>query len=254
MQSIAPEIAEFRSGVHSAIAVISDETRGTVNEAVTQIDIVKDAVLDATGMFGGTGDGSVDDITEKLAAGFEASYKRITDGLDNTFKQMYNIYNDSDFRSSSPSVVGLQLANGIIIPLDKVIAKFEDVKEEGEKVANITKNIMEDSGLANVEGMVKTGSEVATATVSNLLADHIEKIEEIQQIVDAPDKILDLISNVADMKEVVEILIGGLKDASEKPLKIIYESNGKAEDALFNALKDYISVNGGQVMLNYPVD
>lgn len=254
LQSVAPEIMDFRSSIQTGLGVVSDETRGVLNEATTQVDVVKDAMLDAAGVLGGSGEGSMADIAVKTAEGFESSFTRIGAGFSNTFEQLKNIYEQSDFKSSSPSPIGLQLANGIILPLDMVHQKFNDIIEKAEATGKAASNIIKDSGLPDATNLVNEGAIVATATVSELLSSHIEKIEEVQQLVDAPDKILDLLSNIGEMKNSVERLIDGLETTSKIPIKINYESNGRAEDALFNVLKDYISVSGGQVMLNYQVE
>ena len=246
-RSIAPEIAETRSKVQTAISAMGGEITQVMDRSIVSVDNLKNSL--GTAVKGG----GFADIGKNLSSGFTDVFANaIPQAFGDTINHMVNIYNDSDFLSSSPSKIGLNLANGIIEPLQLVKNEFESVITEASTISDVVNTIIAESGLPDVTDTIEGAGVVANASVTELLKEYQEKIQEVQGIINVPDQLTEVLGNVADMREVVENLLTGLQTISSQPLKISYDSGGRAEDALFNVLKDYISVSGGQVVLNYP--
>ena len=246
-RSIAPEIAETRSKVQTAISAMGGEITQVMDRSIVSVDNLKNSL--GTAVKGG----GFADIGKNLSSGFTDVFANaIPQAFGDTINHMVNIYNDSDFLSSSPSKIGLNLANGIIEPLQLVKNEFESVITEASAISDAVNTVITESGLPDVADTIEGAGVVANASVTELLKEYQEKIQEVQGIINVPDQLTEVLGNVADMREVVKNLLSGLQTISSQPLKISYDSGGRAEDALFNVLKDYISVSGGQVVLNYP--
>ena len=251
LNSLAPEVMDFRSNLMTGIGFTADEVKSLATGAVQEVDKVKDALVDAY-----RGEGSLEDAMSTAGEGFITSISRVPGSLGTILDKTLDVYEASDFKSRSPSAVGENMTDGFVHALEdgRIANSFDNILIMAEEASSASSTMMAESGLAEYTELTERAGNEATATVAEVLAQHIEKIEEVEQLVEAPDKIVDILSNVGEMKTINDKLIQSLKENAEKPLKIAYESKG-ADDIgsmIFGLLKDHISIHGGQVVMSYP--
>ena len=252
MRSIAPEIGDFRASMQTGIAAFGGEVTQVVDRSFVAIDKIKNASRDAVvdGDFSGLGKNLMDGFESVLSEGIPQAFS------DTFLVHLPGIFNNSHFFSSSPSKIGLNLASGILDVFPMITDAFSLMLQEMNILAINNSEMITETlstvGLQDINENLATASVTASTSITEILSQYQEKLEEVQQITDAPDKLTNFIENVGEMKTAVEALITGLEGIASQPLTISYDSKGGAEDALFGVLKNYISVSGGQVVLNYP--
>jgi hypothetical protein len=244
--SIAPAIMEGRGAVMAAGAGLLDEGQAIFTKLP---EIAAKAVEDTKKVI--DGDGTVTDIGTNIVSGITEAFDMIPDSIKRSFEGGIGIVKDLGLLAESPSVFGMLISSGITHALDLVPDKFKEIIKEAVDATEEINNLIETTGIQDMVETVDEAGVVANANITTLLTEYQNKIKEVQGLVDAPEKITEILNSVGDMKTVVEALLKGLQEENAKPIKLVFDSKGSAEKALVGVLKDYVGDDTGRVSFEY---
>ena len=244
--SIAPAIMEGRGAVMAAGQGLLDEAQAMFTKlpetAAKALDDTK-KIID--------GDGTVEDLGTNIASGITEPFEMIPGAAKRTFEGLIDIARDLGLLAKSPSKFGMLISSGVTHALDKVPPKFKEILTEATGMSEEISNLISTTGLDGVVETVDKAGVVANANITTLLTEYQNKIKEVQGLVDAPEKITEILNSVGDMKNVVEALLKGLQEENAKPIKLVFDSKGSAEKALIGVIKDYVGDDTGRVSFDY---
>ena len=244
--SIAPAIMKGRGAVMAAGAGLLDEGQAIFTKIP---EIASKAMEDTKKVI--DGDGTMEDLGSNIVSGITQAFDMIPDSIKNTFEGGISIVRELGLLAESPSPFGMLISSGITLALDKVPPKFNEILTEATGMAEQIANIVSETGLEDVVETIDNAGIVANTNITTLLSEYQNKISEVQGLVDAPDKIVEILTSMSDMKAAIELLIQGLQESSSQPIKISFDSRGDAEKALVGILKDYVGDDTGRVMFSY---
>jgi hypothetical protein len=232
---------------------LSSAFQGFIDEAQSigtkGVEVIDKAVEDTTNAI--SGKGTKETIADNITRGLTEGLDMFKPAFERTFTGLYDIYKTTPFYAESPSPAGLNFAKGFLDAFDLVSDGYDLILQNAEGMAGITNEVIESSGLNKVVATVDEAGVVANANITTLLSEYQEKIKQVQGLVDAPDKIANILSSMAEMKETVDLLIKGLQEENAKPIKLVFDSKGAAEKALVSVLKDYVGDDTGRVAFEY---
>lgn len=244
--SMAPAIMEGRGALMAAGAGLNDEFQAVVTKIPEAIVKVTETVKEVS-----QGDGSVGDIGTSIAKGITDSLDMIPGAAERTFDGIIGIAKDLGLLAESPSDFGELISGGIIHALDKVPPHFEKIISKVAGSAGEISELIDATGLQDMTEKMDDAGIIANANITTLLTEYQNKISEVQGLVEAPEKIVEILNSVAEMKGAVEILLKGLQEENAKPIKLVFDSRGGAEKALVGILKDYVGDDTGRVAFEY---
>jgi hypothetical protein len=250
MQSLAPEIMDFRSSIQTGISAMGGEINQVVEKGVSGVDKLKNGII---GAFEGEDFGQ---IKKNLEEGFVAAFEAVPRAFGDTIKHMNDIFNASNLKGESPSPLGLNLVTGITDAFKTIPEEFEKELSEIENLALLKINTLNEQvkslGLENIIESVDQTTNVASTNISDLLTSYQEKLEKVQSLVDAPDKVDSMLASSTETQTKINKLIDEMQASSEKKINFTYTGKGELDEILFKHFQNYVSVTGGSVDINYP--
>lgn len=250
MQSLAPEIMDFRSSIQTGISAMGGEINQVVEKGVSGVDKLKNGII---GAFKGE---DMSAIKKNLEEGFTDAFKALPRAFADTVQHMENIYNETNFKGESPSPIGLNMTTGITDAFKTMPEEFKKELSEMETLAVTKINQLNEQvkslDINSIAEDVDATTQVASTNISELLTDYQKKLEEVQSLVDAPDQVASVLASASEMQEKINSLISTMQTQSEKKINFVYTGKGELDEILFKHFENYVSVSGGRVDVNYP--
>lgn len=244
--SIAPAIMKGRGAVMAAGAGLLDEGQAIFTKIP---EIASKAMEDTKKVI--DGDGTVEDLGGNIVSGIKKAFEMLPPAAKNTFEGVINQAKHLGLLAESPSDFGELISGGIIHALDKVPPQFGKILKEATGMTEEITKLISTTGLEDMVDTVEDAGVAANASITTLLTEYQNKISEVQGLVDAPDKIVEILTSMSDMKAAIESLIQGLQESSSQPIRISFDSKGTAEKALVSVLQDYVGDDTGRVVFSY---
>jgi hypothetical protein len=269
--AIAPSILDARMNTEVQMNAFEQ----TIQSGVTKVgNSIESTRKDLANLYHGKGITAGEVITKlgaEIQKGVQVVPAAITSAIGGGITGAVSIFEDSILAPGSLSGMGLAILKGITgdnAATKEGVASFKFFESAFDTSisnlsTNITNNILplaaqitqviEESGLADVVPNIEAASPVIGVTVSKILTEYQQKLEEIQNLNDIPDMMSNLINELKQIAPNIESVVNAVNTLSGAPMNIKVEAGdvNSLQYILFEALQDYIHVNRGKFDISY---